>query len=304
MGTNYKKINQKTIGIKNKPLVSIIIPTYNEERNIDILLTSIRKQKYKKIEIIVVDQSSTDKTVEIAKRHSATILSLPKPKFYSPPGNNRNIGAKKASGSILLHLDADMKLPKVDFIDDFIGLFDNEHEAVIIHEVDIAEGFWNRCKALERSLYWNTEMEAARGVTAELFKKIKGYEKTISSGEDFYISKKFEKYTKLNSSKKVFIYHRTGNLSLKKLLLKKYNYGKTAKLFFLRTNTRNFYIPNIALTSLKIYLKNWKSLLSTPIPSIFMLLLRIFEFIATNLGIFVQDVSNFKFSLLEKSKFK
>lgn len=301
MGKSYKKIARKAPRINEQPLVSIVVPTYNEEKNIKILLESIQKQRYKNIEIIIVDQSSTDKTVSIAKQYGATTINLPKPKFYSPPGNNRNIGVKKARGSILLHLDADMKLPNIYFIENFIKLFDREHQAVIIHETDIAEGFWNKCKAFERSLYWNTEMESARGVSMKLFKKVGGYEKTISSGEDFYISKKFENYTKLNSSIKVFVYHRTGSITLKRLLEKKYNYGKTARLFLSRIKAYNIYIPNIAITSLKIYLKKWKLLCSKPLQSICLLLLRFFEFIALTLGMLVHDISHIKRFALKKT---
>jgi len=287
MGRNYKKSYKNTTEINTKPLVSIIIPTYNEEKNIDILLSSISRQQYKKIEIVVVDQSSTDKTVEIAKKYGAIIIDLPKPMFYSPPGNNRNIGAKKSSGSILLHLDADMELPKSNFIDNFIKLFDKEHRAVIIHEVDIAEGFWNKCKALERSLYWNTEMEAARGVSLELFEQVQGYDRKISSGEDFHISSKYEEYTKINSSKQVILYHKTGYISLKNLLMKKFHYGKTAKLFL--NNIKNDQKKNIVIISLRIYLKNWKLLFTSPIYYVCMFLLRFFELIAINLGMVYQE---------------
>ncbi|MFZ2206618.1 MAG: glycosyltransferase family 2 protein [Microgenomates group bacterium] len=287
MGRNYKKSYKDTTEINTKPLVSIIIPTYNEEKNIDTLLSSIIRQQYKEIEIIVVDQSSTDKTAEIAKQYGAIVINLPKPKFYSPPGNNRNIGTKKASGSILLHLDADMELPKSNFIDNFIKLFDKEHRAVIIHEVDIAEGFWNKCKALERSLYWNTEMEAARGVSMELFEQVQGYDRKISSGEDFHISSKYEEYTKINSSKQVFLHHRTGYTSLKSLLKKKFNYGKTAKLFL--SDTKNGQKKNIAIISLRIYLRNWKLLFTSPIYYVCIFLLRFFELMAVNLGMVYQE---------------
>lgn len=54
----------------NLPLVSVIIPTLNEEKNIGRCLESIRKQTYPKdkIEIIVVDNDSTDKTREIVRK--------------------------------------------------------------------------------------------------------------------------------------------------------------------------------------------------------------------------------------------
>ena len=57
-------------------LVSIIMPTYNSERTIDKSLQSIRNQTIDqdKVEILVLDGGSTDKTLEIAKKYKATII--------------------------------------------------------------------------------------------------------------------------------------------------------------------------------------------------------------------------------------
>lgn len=58
-----------------KPLVSINIPTYNSEKTLDQCLSSVKNQTYKKIEIIIIDSYSTDRTIEIAKKFSAEILT-------------------------------------------------------------------------------------------------------------------------------------------------------------------------------------------------------------------------------------
>ena len=52
------------------PLVSVIIPTKNSTRTIEICLQSIKKQSYPKIEITVVDNYSRDKTKEIAQKYA------------------------------------------------------------------------------------------------------------------------------------------------------------------------------------------------------------------------------------------
>jgi len=52
----------------NKPLVSVIIPTFNSGGTLGKCLRSIRNQTYGNVEIIVVDKFSTDKTKEIAKK--------------------------------------------------------------------------------------------------------------------------------------------------------------------------------------------------------------------------------------------
>jgi glycosyltransferase involved in cell wall biosynthesis len=53
------------------PLVSVGMPIYNEERFLDSSLTSLRQQDYPNLEIVISDNASTDRTVEICERHAA-----------------------------------------------------------------------------------------------------------------------------------------------------------------------------------------------------------------------------------------
>jgi len=86
-------------------LVSVIIPTYCEEQNIERCLQSIQKQVFEKdrIETIVVDSNSPDNTRAIAQKYATRVLNL-KARGVSKA---RNVGAQKARGNILLFLDAD-----------------------------------------------------------------------------------------------------------------------------------------------------------------------------------------------------
>lgn len=272
-----------------KPMFSIIIPTLNEMRhdNIETLLKSISLQKNKAYEIIVVDQSSDDGTVDIAKKYGAVIINIQRPAFYTPPGVHRNSGAKVAHSDILIHLDADMELPDDNWLDRVAGLIDQDHQAAIIHEKDIAYGYWNKCKALERRCYWATPMESARVVTRKLFDLIGGYDQHISSGEDFHISELYSRHTTINQSDEVWLRHRTGWTSLGALLRKKYSYGKTADVFLCASPSR----INIAKESLRAYLKHSGILIRQPHIACGMLVLRVLEFIATKHGMRVIKAS-------------
>ncbi|MEI6327334.1 MAG: glycosyltransferase [Candidatus Roizmanbacteria bacterium] len=265
-----------------KPIFSIIIPTLNEMRrdNIETLLKSISLQKNKAYEIIVVDQSSDDGTVDIAKKYGAVIMNIPRPAFYTPPGVHRNTGAKAAHGDILIHLDADMELSDDGWLDRVASLIDEEHQAAIIHEKDIAYGYWNKCKALERRCYWGTPMESARIVSCKLFEQVGGYDQHISSGEDFHISELYGRHTSINQSDEVWLKHRTGSTSLGALLRKKYSYGKTANVFLRASPSR----LNIAKESLVAYLKHSSLLIRQPHIACGMLVLRILEFVAVKYG--------------------
>lgn len=84
--------------------VSVIIPAYNEEQSITDCLNSLLKQSYKDIEIIIIDDGSTDKTREIIKTFPVKLLE----QKHLGPAVARNKGAKEAKGRILVFVDADM----------------------------------------------------------------------------------------------------------------------------------------------------------------------------------------------------
>jgi glycosyltransferase involved in cell wall biosynthesis len=90
-------------------MMSIIIPTLNEEDRLPLLLASIKKQGFSDYEIIVADGGSKDATCNIAEAQGCRILS------GGSPSVGRNRGAAAAQGTILLFLDADVILSS-DFL--------------------------------------------------------------------------------------------------------------------------------------------------------------------------------------------
>lgn len=93
-----------------EPLVSIIIPTYNEENFLPKLLRSIKRQTYRNKEVIVADAKSRDKTRELAASYGAKVVE------GGAVAAGRNNGARCAKGDILLFLDADVILPDASFL--------------------------------------------------------------------------------------------------------------------------------------------------------------------------------------------
>ena len=100
--------------------ISVIIPTYDEEKVLEGCIESLGEQTYADFEIIVVDDGSTDTTSQILRGASNT---LPAFKFleqkHKGPGAARNLGAKHAVGEILVFVDADMTFGK-DFLKNLI----------------------------------------------------------------------------------------------------------------------------------------------------------------------------------------
>lgn len=90
------------------PVVSIIIPARNEEKNLSGLLDSLRKLTYPSYEIIVVDDQSEDATYQIASQYGVTVVKAPaKPEGWIGKNWACHIGSQVASGSLLLFTDAD-----------------------------------------------------------------------------------------------------------------------------------------------------------------------------------------------------
>ena len=113
-----EKINMKW------PELSIIITTYNSERTLPRLLQSIIIQDYPKdkIEILVVDGNSTDKTLEILKESNINIKMI-STKYPRDPEASKGSGLEKAKNEIVCLLDSDNILPHKEWLKKMITPF-------------------------------------------------------------------------------------------------------------------------------------------------------------------------------------
>ena len=106
-------------------MFSIIIPTYNASKHLPSLLSSIQSQTIKDYEILIIDSSSTDNTVEIADSCNARVIKIAKAQFDH--GGTRTLAAKQALGKILIYLSQD------------VLFFDNEGLENIIKPIETDE---------------------------------------------------------------------------------------------------------------------------------------------------------------------
>ena len=83
------------------PLVSVIVRTKNEKYWIGKCLHAIKNQKYKNIEIIVVDNLSTDKTIQIIKKNFPRVKIVKYKEKPFLPGKAINLGIKKSKGKFI-----------------------------------------------------------------------------------------------------------------------------------------------------------------------------------------------------------
>lgn len=115
-------------------LVSVIIPAYNSSKTIERTIASVLEQDYPNIEIIVVNDGSTDDTESVLSKYGNNI------KYYYQPNAGvsaaRNLGFEKSYGKFIQYLDADDLLAK--------NKISIQTEALLRNNASVAYGDWVR----------------------------------------------------------------------------------------------------------------------------------------------------------------
>ena len=94
------------------PLVSFVVPAYNEANRVPAILDSIRRQTHPECQLVFVDDGSIDGTLDRVTRLAGTLpLRAARHPFPRGVAAARNSGARIAAGEILVFLDADLTLP-------------------------------------------------------------------------------------------------------------------------------------------------------------------------------------------------
>ena len=177
-------MNHYSINNKQSYLVSIIVPAYNAEKYIEKCLLSILNQKYTNIEVIVINDGSTDNTLhlinEISRNDTRVIVVN---NDNSGVSVSRNIGIEKSKGEYLIFVDSDDYISS-DYVDYMLSLVEQtgsefclskycftnvkehqtEHESIIkltpedatalLLSPEVVVGCWN--KIFKRSLIMQT----------------------------------------------------------------------------------------------------------------------------------------------------
>lgn len=262
-----------------KPLVSILTPTKNSSRTIRKHLESLKKQSYKNIEIIVVDNYSQDKTIEIAKDYTKKIYQ------HGPERSaQRNFAAKKAKGKFYLIIDSDMMLEK-NVISECVNLVSNDLriKAVIISEKTLGEGFWAKCKILERNCYFGDEtIEAARFFDKKIFWEMDGYDESMTGPEDWDLPQRIRIKYKIGRIKSIIL-HNEGRITLIGLMKKKYYYAKKLSKY-LKKHPINITGKQLIYFLRPAFYKNWKKIIKNPFIAFGMIIMLMLEQLAGFMG--------------------
>ena len=220
-----------------KPLISVIVPTYNHSEFIIETLQSVLQQTFTDYECLIVNDGSTDNTEETVKNWITRDKRFRY--FYQNnggPARARNKGISSSAGKYILPLDSDDKISK-NYLEEAVKVLDSQKEVKVVYGDGYFFGKANRNWDLgqynfEDLLYKN--MVYCTGLfRKEDWKRIGGYDESLKEGlEDweFWINllKDGGKVTKL---KHIQFYYRQKNTSLNTESIQRHSYGYNARVY-------------------------------------------------------------------------
>ncbi|HIE34124.1 MAG TPA: glycosyltransferase, partial [Candidatus Altiarchaeales archaeon] len=173
--------------------ISVIVPTLNEEKSIEVCLKSIKSQKTnKEYEIIVSDCESEDKTVEIARRYADNIVFSKKKSIAVA----RNTGAKSAKGKYLVFIDADTVMPE-NYLEKVFEKFEKDPDLVGFSsgfrfsrndgKIKLIEKFTNSYLLFRDKIGMVTMPGFSTSVRKEVFDSLNGFKDVLLEDGEFSI---------------------------------------------------------------------------------------------------------------------
>ncbi len=173
--------------IKNNELVSVIVPCYNLGLYIEEALESVKKQTYDNIEIIIVDDGSTDEgTLSLLEKiKKTTDMNVIFQKNTGPSGA-RNRGIKEAKGKYILCLDPDDKIYK-GYIKHAVDMFENSSSDIGIvtswlKEFNLRGSVWKSSEYNPGRLLVENVIHTASVFKKEAWEKSGGYKTEMKGG--------------------------------------------------------------------------------------------------------------------------
>ena len=204
--------------------ISFVVPTYNSARTIDACVRSLRAQSADGVEVVVVDNHSSDGTAALAFAAGADQVITAGPERCA----QRNRGFEASTGDIVVFIDSDMRVTS-EVAAQLLALFDSRADvaAAVIPENSFGDGFWAQCKVLEKSLYVGDEsVEAARAFRRDDFVAIGMWNEELTAAEDWDLDDRIRKHGVEVGRVDALIMHDEGQLRLRGTFGKKRYYGR------------------------------------------------------------------------------
>lgn len=202
--------------------ISFVVPTKNSGRTLAACLLSLRTQTHRDVEVLVVDNGSTDATVAIAERYADKALQ------WGPERSaQRNHGTAMSTGDVVVFIDSDMVM-EPHLAAQIAARFAAEPRvgALIIPERSFGEGFLARCRVLEKHLYvGDAAVESPRAFRREIIEALGGWNEALTAAEDWDLADRTRELTAIGRVS-AWIWHDEGRIQLRATFAKKRYYGR------------------------------------------------------------------------------
>ena len=233
-------------------------------------LESVREQDHPHVELIVVDNASTDATCEIASAYADQVL-------HRGPERSaqRNAGFDAAGGEWVVWLDSDIYLTP-DSLRIAIETAEAEKaDGVALPERTIGEGFWTRCRALERECYLNVpELHNPRVLRRDFMTGEGAFDTRMSGPEDANLRLSMRREGGRIALAPVVIDHDEGRLTLRTIFAKRLYYGQSLPLLI---DEHPDAVSGQFSLLMSAYRKNWRLLLRHPVRTVALVPMRLME---------------------------
>lgn len=255
---------------QNHELVSVVVPTRNNERTIEACLASVRAQTHPAVELIVVDNGSDDATWASAARLAHRVVS------GGPERSaQRNLGIELATGTWVLWLDSDMILPPDTIARALQTATSTGAVGVALPERTIGSGFWTACRALERECYLDDPLlHNPRLIRRDLLTVDGGFALSMSGPEDADLRLRMRAAGAPIELAPVLVDHDEGRLTIRTVMEKRYYYGRSLPAF---AASHHGAVGKQGRAVAWSYARNWRRLAQDPAHAVGMLVLRALE---------------------------
>jgi glycosyltransferase involved in cell wall biosynthesis len=223
--------------MSSQAMVSVIVTTFNSASFVEPCFKAVQRQSYPHIELVVVDNNSSDSTRELAARYTSKVI-----RNFNRRGTQKNTGARESSGQYIFFVDSDMELSR-NVVKACVETMEANPvlKALVVPEQSFGEGFWAQCKVLERSYYIGVDwMEAARFFSREGFESVGGFDEHIRFGEDIDLPARIRDKHGPESIGRVneLIYHNERRMRFWNNLQKKFYYATQMRAYLSKAQNR------------------------------------------------------------------
>jgi len=174
-----------------EPLVSIVVPIYNDVQRLDSLVTSLKNQSFDGYEVVVVDDRSTDGTWEMLSGMTGESLRV----FRSPrnlgSGFCRNLGVSMARGVVIAFTDSDC-VPEEGWLGKISGpVLDGTADASMgPNHICLHDNRRCRLESIRAKQYWGMDTKNM-SIKKEVFSELGGFREDIKVNVDWEFNQRF-----------------------------------------------------------------------------------------------------------------